>query len=197
MNMRTTLPLTLLLALATLSACGEDAPLASFDTEGWIDTMPPSQPPPNPNHAEGGGDEDDEDEEGEDEGEEEGEEDPGAFWAIWGAYADGMLSETAGEMFAFDGSNECVFFYEVTIVSTLDDCSECTAAWEFELGATEVEVDQNGACSNYGIDSVAGTRIKLGFAGEVLMRDAGEGWAELGEAIVEEGELFMEWPDGS
>ena len=195
MNTRTTVSLLTVMLGLGLGACGGEEAIANFDTEGWIDTMPPSQPPPKP-FEEAGGDEEDEEGE-EEEGEEEGEEDPGAWLAAWGLYENGEWSDPAGELFATDGAGgTCIALFDVTILATLDDCSECVGAWEIEFGGAEIEEDEGGMCAAAGVDSITGMTVRLGHtANDVLMIDDGSGWApvEDGEASTEEGELFMEW----
>ncbi|MEM7156799.1 MAG: hypothetical protein AAF799_28375 [Myxococcota bacterium] len=178
-----------LLACTALVGCTEpgSTPAASFEGEGWIDTSPPGPPSPKPPIA-GGEDEDDD----------EGEGGVEAFWTIYGTYANGTYSEVGGEFFAEDALQElCGLSFPVTVVETLDSCSECTAAWTFEFGEAEREIDNAGGCNTYGPSQVAGLRFSLGITSDnLLLRDRGDGWEEFGESFVEEGELILEWFEG-
>lgn len=189
--MKTSIMFPMVVAALALAGCaepGSTVPPASFEGEGWIDTSPPGPPSPKPG-LEG-------DEEGDDDGEGEGGLE--AFWTIYGEYNNGAYDVGGGEFFAEDALNElCGLTFEVTVVQTLDTCSECTAAWQFEFGASEREIDNMGGCDAYGPTQVEGTRISLGItADSLLLRDQGQGWEEFGESFVEDGELILEWFEG-
>ena len=81
------------------------------------------------------------------------------------------------------------------MVSSLDDCSSCTHAWELEFGEPEIEID-NG-CASYGLAELPGMRVRVGNTADGLMlRDAGSGWEEAGESFLEDGVLSLEWAHG-
>lgn len=176
------------LSLVLSSACGNAPPTtATFDSEGWIDTSPPGPPGGRPGVGGGEGDEEGDDDEGDDDG--------GAFWGLWGPYADGQLSELEGEYFVEDrGQEVCLLFFTTTIRGPAQDCSECTAGWEIELHAPEEEINVGTACQTHAPAQIEGLVLRLGIAADDrLMRDAGDGWREIGEAFVEDGELVLEW----
>lgn len=180
------------LGLLVVGGCTDAVePSASFETEGWIDTMPPGPPGPKPGLTGG----DDQDEEEDDEGEEDdgGGEEAGAYWGIYGTWTDGVLGDPGGEFFAeVPGQVTCEMFFPVTILGPAEGCSECTTSWQFQLGAPEIDVDVDGACGQAG--QVEGTILDLGMTAEnVVMRGEGGGWVEIGEAITEDGELILEW----
>ncbi|MEM6996243.1 MAG: hypothetical protein AAF721_37395 [Myxococcota bacterium] len=183
-------------AVAALSylpaACGDaPAPAASFDSEGWIDTSPAGPPGPRPGAGDGDGDDDDDDDDDDDEGDGGVE----AFWGLFGRYDAGALSELEGEFFAEDGERElCLLFFAATVRGTADGCTECTAAWDIELGAPEAEIDMDGACAAHGPAQIEGVVLRMGITdGGVLLQDDGEGWQSIGEVVFEEGEIVLEW----
>lgn len=180
-----------LLVSLGLSACGEAMPMATFETEGWIDTMPPNAPGSHPGFADQGeGEEEWEDED--DEGEEEGGDFSG--WALWGAYENGQLTDPVAEYYAEVGGQEmCSMLIEIPSVQPLDSCAECTNAWEFQFGAAEEEINVDGACQDPGPGDVSGTTIRLGWAGDVAFLEVDGSWVEAGEAFLEDGELGIEW----
>ena len=176
--------------LLLASACSDSAaPPVVFDTEGWIDTAPAMPPGPKPLLSAWEDGEDDEDEG------DEGEEGFEARFGIFGPYADGQLSSPEGEFYAGEnGQDLCQIFYEVSLVGSIPPCDGCTAAYELSIGAAEVDTNANGACETYNGASLAGTTLRLGFIeGGALFREGNEGWQPIGDAGVEEGELWMGW----
>lgn len=186
---------TLTTVALLLAACGpedESVQPAAFDTEGWIDTSPPGPPGPRPGQSA--------DEEGEDEDEEdeEGEEGEGAYWGIF-AVADGATVEDAsGEFYAFEGDEEvCLLLFEATASEPASSCADCSQAWTFTAAAPEVEIDVDGACERRAPANIEGMSFNLGYAGDTLYRDDGDGWRASGEFGVEGNELWMEWAAGA
>lgn len=173
-----------------LAGCGEPELGPTFDTEGWIDTSPPSTPSDRP----GGGGGEDEDEDDDDEDSDE----TGAFWAIYGDFADGQWGEEViGEYFAIEAGREvCLIEFEVSVRGPVEGCSDCSAAWELEAGEAFEEINEGGACQS-GPPPIPGLVFRLGMAEpETAMMDDGSGWRPIGEAFQEEGELVLEWEDG-
>lgn len=182
------LPLCLL-ACGPTSSGDPGSTAGNADSEGWVDTGPPSLPPDRPG---GDGDGDDEDE---DEDEEAGTE---VLWSLWGDWTDNQLGmELEGEVFVDENGQEvCILLFQGTLNGSLDDCTACEQAWEITLGAPEQELNEGGACERLVEDDVEGLVLRIGFAGEILYRDEGDGWDEVGEVFVEEGEIWLEWDAG-
>lgn len=172
------------LALA-LAACGPDPVGAEFDTEGWIDTMPPGPPDEGPV-----GDGDDEDDEGEEGGELE------AYWGIWGEYANGEFGEMGGEFFAEQyGQELCLIEFYIALQGEAAGCDACSSAWEFRADDSFAEIDVK--CDEVGPGDVEGMTFKLGIADDgIVHRDEGDGFKPIGEWFEEDGELILEWEDG-
>lgn len=93
----------------------------------------------------------------------------------------------------------CIIAWQSHFVSAPDDCEACEFAFELEYGTPDVEVDLD--CSAYDIDleSIAGTRIVIGYGGgdQLWVREGGTwavgGYAEYSEADSEMGfELGLE-----
>lgn len=183
----------IIIALGLVAGCsGAPEDSANFETEGWIDTAPPGPPSekPSPN-----GDEEGEDEDGEEEGEEEGEDEAGAVFVIFAGYEGGVLSNPEGEFFSSDGEQAtCEAFYGVTVGDALDTCQACDYAYTFTFDEPELDIDVDGACSEYGLDELGGSTMNLGWdGGEALFREVDGAWLQVGEAFAEEGEIILEW----
>lgn len=177
-----------LLSVALLIGCGPDddtAPAAAFDSEGWIDTSPPSPPGPRP------GVESDEEGEGDDEDEDEGE---GAYWGIFAVAEGSAVEEASGEFFATEAGEEvCLLLFEAVASEPETPCADCSQAWTFTARAPEVEIDVDGACERLAPADLEGTRFQVGYAGDTLFRNDGDGWRASGSFAVEGEELWMEW----
>lgn len=95
----------------------------------------------------------------------------------------------------------CVVGWSVTMVSALDDCADCEFAFEIEHGEVEVEVDEDGACAEYGIDtaSITGQRAQIGYRPGELLEQRDGAWVPAGEAQYDSatGELLYERADES
>ena len=185
---------TMVLALG-LSACGPEdqtVPPASFETEGWIDTAPPSEPGPRPGQA--GGEEDEGDEDDEDD---EGGEESGRYWGVF-MPADGPDGGAEGEFFAEENGVEvCLLVFDLAASEPSLPCEACSSAWSLTASNPSTEIDEDGACERLLPEPLEGLVLHLGIDGNnVLYRDSGEGWGEIGEAGFEEGEMWLEWEDG-
>lgn len=145
------------------------------------------------------------DSEGPDEGgdgDEDGDEEPESF-AIWSGElerANDVLGDGFLEFFALEVDEQgaeleaCTVFMTLTLVSEPQGCGGCQFAAEAEI--SEVEVETDVGCANYGIDpaSLGGTRIAVGYGGgeELYVRD-GEEWIAHGFAELHPDSFFFEW----
>ena len=173
-----------LILLAMVVGCGEGTTGAELESEGWIDSAPPGPPNQRPGAGEDEDEEDDEDGEG-----------TWTAWGIFGVYADGQLTDAEGEFFAEEDEVEvCLLFFPVTVRAPLDTCTQCTAAWELELGTPEPEIDVDSGCQRHAPTQIEGLVLRLGFTSDgAVMHDDGEGWTPNGEAFTEDDELILEW----
>lgn len=166
----------------------QDATPWNIDTEN-----PPAPVPP----VTGG----DEDTEGDDESESEGGDDEGFVgWFGFGAVVPGESYAAGGEVIVYlDDVDHCVLIW--TAASAVPDdaaCPGCESAFRVTIGEVEAEVDEDCSLVDTDAASLPGTVIGLGWSGEALWVDWGEGYAlaEEGFAEFEEarGEFFWELP---
>ncbi len=173
--------------MASAMGCGQQpSPSATFDSEGWIDVDSVGTPSERPGAGPGEDDDGDEDDEG-----------SGAFWGLFGRYADGQLQELEGEFFAEDGDREvCILVFAAEVRGPARGCADCIAAWEIELGEPQPELDVDGGCQTHAPEQIQGLIMRLGItADDLIMRDQGEGWRAMGEVSFEDGEIVLEWED--
>lgn len=136
------------------------------------------------------------------EGEEEseGEEEDFVGWFGFGAAVPGVSYAAQGEVVVFiDGSDDCILIWSAD--GTPDaNCEACEGAFSLTIQGVKVESDED--CSPAGIDAdtLPGSVVGVGWNGEALYVDFGDGWmlAEGGyaEYVEERGEFFWELPLG-
>ncbi len=91
----------------------------------------------------------------------------------------------------------CAAFWQLEQVRALGDCAECVEAYEFLRLDVEYEIDEGGACAQYGppfLGDAEGSTLRLGWDDEdILYLDNGSGWEIVGEVFREGPYLAMEW----
>lgn len=151
-----------LIALIALAAC------TSGDATWRYDTAPPVETE-------------------EDTGEEEEEEEDYAK-VLWGDYE---ADEGWTGFWLYDpgqGGELCDMEYEIVAYEETTLCKGCEEAWLIERGELEVWVNEGGACDDEGWTDLEGTRFGIGYEGETMWADLGEGWVE----VEAEGEVWDE-----
>lgn len=78
----------------------------------------------------------------------------------------------------------CVIGWSDRMVAVVSDCTECEFAFEVEHGEVEVEVDEDGACAEFGLvaDAITGRRVRIGYRPGELLEPHDGAWVLVGEA---------------
>ena len=181
--MTRTLSLLAPLSLVLLAACGDKA---GSDTGAWWET--------DDGGSDDSGSDDDDDHEDDDddyedeEDEDDFEEDERLFWGELDG--DGGL---VGYFEVADGEVACDMEAEIETIASVSSCSACDEAYELTLGGLEVFEDEGGACAASGYDSLAGATLGVGFSGESLYLDLGDGFSQVEDGYVEseDGAIFF------
>jgi|GEM_PF-2247974 len=207
---------TVVLGMALLAACGtsSDPGASGTDTDAgssgeaqptwgsswsstaettpWnIDTEnPPQTSGPVTTGADTG-----EDSEGE---ESEGEEEDFIGWFGYGAVVPGESYAPEGEVIVFvDGVDHCILIWDASAVPA-QDCEACEGAFTMTIEGVEVESDEDCSLAGTDADMLPGTTLGVGWNGEDLWVNFGEGWAlaegGFAELVEDRGEFAWELP---
>ncbi len=167
------------------------------DTTPWnIDTEdPPATTAP---LTTGGDASDTEGEEETDSEGKKGEEEDFIGWFGYGTVVPGESYDAGGEVIVFiDDVDYCILIWSATSVPS-DACAECEGAFTMTIDNVEVEVEED--CSMAGTSSkmLGGSSVGVGWNGEQLYVDFGDGFAlaegGFAEYVEERQEFFWELP---
>ncbi|MEM6293900.1 MAG: hypothetical protein AAGA54_21670 [Myxococcota bacterium] len=171
------------------------------DTTPWnIDTEDPPDTPTTATPT-GGGDEDgdvdgDEETEGFDS---EGGKDEENFvgWFGFGAAVPGESYAAMGEVVVFvDGADQCILIWSAQSSEPDEGCAECEFAYRITIGEVEAEVEEDCSLAGTDAQSLPGTIVGLGWNGEELYTDFGDGYSlaedGFGEYDPKRGQFFWE-----
>lgn len=121
-------------------------------------------------------------------------------WFGYGIVEPGVSYEPQGEVIVFTGGvDHCILVWNATSTPT-DACTECEGAFSLTIGDVEAEAEED--CSLVGTDSkmLPGTTLGVGWSGEELYVDFGDGFAlsegGFAEYVPERQEFFWELPLG-
>lgn len=174
---------------------------STADTTPWnIDTEnPPATTAPLTTGQDSEGDTEDEDSEGFEETEGKAEEDF-VGWFGAGLVEPGVSYDAGGEVIVFTGGvDHCILIWTATSIPT-DACPECEGAFALTISNVEAEVEED--CSLVGTDAktLDGSTLGVGWSGEELYVDFGDGFAlaegGFAEYVEERQEFFWELPLG-
>ena len=171
-----TRPLMLTLLALSLGACASPG-------EGWWNVTTDVIPSPD---GGAGDDEDGADDDG-----------PGSEAFVWGEgdLSDGLFSGEGGysviNWTGEDGFESCAILWQWSTVRTLEDCSDCSVAFELSASGLVIAFEEDDGCAD-APSPLEGSSWRIGVNGEELMLDRGDGWQEAGYAEREEDFLYFE-----
>jgi hypothetical protein len=118
----------------------------------------------------------------------------GPFKLMWG---DLLVDEGYGEIgfVSFDASQGgalCELAYDVVLVAPVDGCGDCEAAWTVAFAGLLDVYQVDGACDAEGWTWLEGEQLDLGWAGETMFVDLGQGFYEAGSSGRDGDLLFFD-----